>query len=123
VEAASHPIATEFPTGRTATVETLREAAERLVAELRAALPPTEAPAARPEPGDDDISDLSNRERDVLELVADGLTNEEIAPRLYLSVRTVERHLSNIYVKLRVSGKAARAAAAARYSRFAVGSV
>jgi DNA-binding NarL/FixJ family response regulator len=49
--------------------------------------------------------------------VADGLSNEEIAGRLVLSVRTVERHLSNVYVKLRVSGKAARAAAAARYSQ------
>jgi DNA-binding NarL/FixJ family response regulator len=53
----------------------------------------------------------------VLALVADGLNNEEIAARLYLSVRTVERHLSNIYVKLGVTGKAARAAAAARFSR------
>jgi DNA-binding CsgD family transcriptional regulator len=34
-----------------------------------------------------------------------------------VSVRTVERHLSNIYAKLRVFGKAARAAAAVRYSR------
>jgi pimeloyl-ACP methyl ester carboxylesterase/DNA-binding CsgD family transcriptional regulator len=57
---------------------------------------------------------LSTRELEVLELVATGLTNEEIAERLTLSVRTVERHLSNIYAKLRVSGKAGRAAAAAR---------
>jgi DNA-binding NarL/FixJ family response regulator len=54
---------------------------------------------------------------EVLELVAAGLTNEAIAERLFLSVRTVERHLSNVYVKLRVSGKAGRAAAAARYSQ------
>ena len=60
---------------------------------------------------------LSNRELAVLELVASGLNNEEIASRLYISVRTVERHLSNIYVKLGVSGKAARAAAAARFAR------
>jgi pimeloyl-ACP methyl ester carboxylesterase/DNA-binding CsgD family transcriptional regulator len=76
------------------------------------------APAAIPLPPTDD---LSVREREVLALVADGLTNEEIAERLFLSPRTVERHLSNVYVKLRVSGKAARAAAAARYVQDATG--
>jgi pimeloyl-ACP methyl ester carboxylesterase/DNA-binding CsgD family transcriptional regulator len=63
------------------------------------------------------VLDLSERERDVMALVAEGLSNEAIAERLVLSVRTVERHLSNVYVKLRVSGKAARAAAAARFSQ------
>ena len=58
---------------------------------------------------------LSARERDVLGLVADGNSNEEIAGRLALSTRTVERHLSNIYTKLGVSGRSARAAAAARF--------
>jgi pimeloyl-ACP methyl ester carboxylesterase/DNA-binding CsgD family transcriptional regulator len=61
------------------------------------------------------VEDLSAREREVMQLVAQGLSNEEIAERLVLSVRTVERHLSNVYAKLRVSGKAARAAAAARF--------
>jgi len=61
------------------------------------------------------IAELSVREREVLELVSMGLTNEEIADRLYLSIRTVERHLTNIYAKLRVSGKAGRAAAAALF--------
>jgi pimeloyl-ACP methyl ester carboxylesterase/DNA-binding CsgD family transcriptional regulator len=61
------------------------------------------------------LPDLSSRELAVLGLVADGLSNEQIAARLHISVRTVERHLSNVYAKLRVSGKAARAAAAARY--------
>jgi RNA polymerase sigma factor (sigma-70 family) len=64
-----------------------------------------------------DLSELSEREREVLELVAAGMSNEEIAERLFLSTRTVERHLSNVYAKLRVSGKSARAAAAARFSR------
>jgi pimeloyl-ACP methyl ester carboxylesterase/DNA-binding CsgD family transcriptional regulator len=67
-------------------------------------------------PSDDDLEELSAREREVLELVAEGLSNEQIGERLVLSVRTVERHLSNIYAKLRISGKAARAAAAVRYS-------
>ncbi len=60
---------------------------------------------------------LTRRERAVLELVAEGLDNEQVAQRLVLSVRTVERHLSNIYAKLGVTGKAARVAAAARFLR------
>jgi DNA-binding CsgD family transcriptional regulator len=63
-----------------------------------------------------EIGDLSDRELDVLARVAEGRSNQEIAASLYLSVRTVERHLSNIYAKLRISGKAARAGAAARFS-------
>jgi DNA-binding CsgD family transcriptional regulator len=47
-------------------------------------------------------------------LAAEGRTNLEIGDALALSVRTVERHLSNDYLKLDVSGKAARAAAVAR---------
>jgi RNA polymerase sigma factor (sigma-70 family) len=64
-----------------------------------------------------DLSELSEREREVLQLVAAGMTNEQIAERLFLSARTVERHLSNVYAKLRLSGKSARAAAAAHFSR------
>jgi pimeloyl-ACP methyl ester carboxylesterase/DNA-binding CsgD family transcriptional regulator len=60
---------------------------------------------------------LSPRELDVLRLVAEGRTNEEIAEALTLSIRTVERHLSNVYAKLGVVGRAARAAAATRYAR------
>ncbi|HEU4331014.1 MAG TPA: alpha/beta fold hydrolase [Lapillicoccus sp.] len=57
---------------------------------------------------------LSAREREVLTLAARGLDNDDIAHELQLSVRTVERHLQNVYVKLDVQGKSARAAAVAR---------
>ena len=61
--------------------------------------------------------ELSPRERDILRLAADGRTNDEIAVALTLSVRTVERHLSNSYAKLGLSGRVARAAAVAAYLR------
>ena len=50
----------------------------------------------------------------MLTLAAEGLDNDDIARELHLSVRTVERHLQNVYVKLDVQGKSARAAAVAR---------
>jgi class 3 adenylate cyclase/DNA-binding CsgD family transcriptional regulator len=78
---------------------------------------PAPAPA-KPTPHDgQQLADLSRRELEVLALVADGRSNAEIATSLYLSTRTIERHVSNIYAKLRITGKAARAAAAARFSR------
>jgi DNA-binding CsgD family transcriptional regulator len=57
---------------------------------------------------------LSARELDVLRLAAQGHDNAAIAESLTLSVRTVERHLQNAYLKLGVQGKSARAAAVAR---------
>ena len=63
------------------------------------------------------VQPLSAREREVLAQAADGRSNDEIAGALGLSPRTVERHLSNVYGKLGLSGPAARAAAVARYLR------
>jgi DNA-binding CsgD family transcriptional regulator len=60
---------------------------------------------------------LTNRQREIINLVAQGRGNDEIAQRLHLSVRTVERHLSNIYTRLGVNGRAARAAAAVAAQR------
>ncbi len=48
---------------------------------------------------------LSDRERQILLLVADGLTNREIAERLFLSHHTVESHVKRIYRKLAVSSR------------------
>jgi pimeloyl-ACP methyl ester carboxylesterase/DNA-binding CsgD family transcriptional regulator len=64
--------------------------------------------------GADPVSELSAREVEVLRLAAEGYDNEGIAGALVLSVRTVERHLQNIYAKLDVRGKSARAAAVGR---------
>jgi DNA-binding CsgD family transcriptional regulator/tetratricopeptide (TPR) repeat protein len=50
---------------------------------------------------------LSNRELDVLALVAEGLTDREVAVRLYISPRTVNQHLRSIYNKLGVSSRTA----------------
>jgi two-component system, NarL family, response regulator NreC len=49
---------------------------------------------------------LSEREREVLRLLALGHTNQEIASKLYLSVRTVETHRAHIMQKLRLSSRA-----------------
>ncbi len=70
-----------------------------------------------PAPSDADITTLTDRERELLHLAAEGLSNEEMADRLTLSVRTVERHLSNAYLKLGITGKSARTAAVARLLR------
>lgn len=48
---------------------------------------------------------LTAREREVLQLLARGLRNKEIAARLFVSERTVNFHLANIYAKLHVSGR------------------
>ena len=49
---------------------------------------------------------LSDRERDVLRLLALGHTNQEIASQLYISVRTAETHRAHIMQKLRLQSRA-----------------
>jgi pimeloyl-ACP methyl ester carboxylesterase/DNA-binding CsgD family transcriptional regulator len=65
-------------------------------------------------PTTDRLAGLSPRELHVLRLAAHGQDNDAIAAELVLSVRTVERHLQNIYAKLGVGGKSARTAAVAQ---------
>ena len=56
--------------------------------------------------------EFTGRELEILRLISEGKNNEEIAEKLFLSIRTVEKHLTNIYSKLGISGKSARAFAA-----------
>jgi len=51
------------------------------------------------------LESLSNREREILDLLSQGLSNKTIASQLYLSVRTVEGHLANIYLRLGVHSR------------------
>jgi DNA-binding CsgD family transcriptional regulator len=60
------------------------------------------------------VTALTPRELDVLKLVAQGLSNPDIARRLFLSEHTVHRHLANILRKLSLSSRAAAAALAVR---------
>jgi len=67
------------------------------------------ASAIEPLPG------LSRRETEVLRLVAQGLSNQQIGDRLFLSEHTVKRHVANILTKLDLPSRAAAAAHAARH--------
>jgi pimeloyl-ACP methyl ester carboxylesterase/DNA-binding CsgD family transcriptional regulator len=70
---------------------------------------PAPKPASRGE-----VEELTRRECDVLRLVAEGMTDADIAERLVLSPHTVHRHVANILRKLRLHSRAAAAAHAAR---------
>jgi ATP/maltotriose-dependent transcriptional regulator MalT len=92
--------------GRDEEAETAEATATAELAELGAVLP-KRADARR----SGDV--LTRRERDVLRLLAQGRSNDDIATELVLSVRTVESHVASIYAKIGASGRTARAAATA----------
>jgi len=72
------------------------EIARRLLGFFSAprAVPPSEA-----------FPDLTSREAEVLGLISCGMSNQEIARRLYLSAKTVRNHVSNIFLKLQVADR------------------
>jgi len=85
-------------------------AAIRAAARGESVLPPMVATMvvrhlAGKEPPEKPLQPLTGRELEVLPLAAQGLTNYDIAQRLYISVRTVEAHLTHIYNKLGVGSR------------------
>jgi DNA-binding CsgD family transcriptional regulator len=100
------------------TVESLRQAlatfetvgAARYAERARRALRALGVRLPSPRSGRDTGQPLSRRELEVARLVAEGLTNAEIAERLVVSVRTVGSHLEHIYGRLGISSRSALAA-------------
>ncbi len=62
-------------------------------------------PAAIIAATDDPFPELTDRERDILDLLAQGRRNADIAAELYLSPKTVSNHLTSIFAKLQVAGR------------------
>jgi DNA-binding NarL/FixJ family response regulator len=86
---------------------TLLDEFARLAArEGQIAIPEATAPADPPAPGRHPAG-LTAREVEVLRLVADGLTDGQIAERLFVSARTVGQHLRSVYNKLGVDNRSA----------------
>jgi DNA-binding CsgD family transcriptional regulator len=92
----------------------LEEVADHLGIGIDAAglLKALEGRARDTEQDDARAADLTRREREILDLLARGYTNRQVAERLFLSVRTVEWHRERIQAKLSVSGRAALVEAA-----------
>ena len=63
-------------------------------------------PAPDPAVPEPHLAGLSAREADVLRLVATGLTNAEVAEKLFLSSRTIDWHVGSIYRKLEIHSRA-----------------
>ena len=61
------------------------------------------------------VVDLSDRESEVLALIAKGLTNAQIADELYLSIETVKTYVKRLYAKLDVHNRAQAAVAASSH--------
>jgi DNA-binding NarL/FixJ family response regulator len=65
---------------------------------------------------DDELSALTEQERKLLTLIAEGLTNRQIGERMYLAEKTVKNYVSNVLAKLGMSRRSEAAAYAARLS-------
>lgn len=66
------------------------------------------------------LNDLTDREREILQLLAEGLRNDDIAAKLFISPQTVQTHVRNILGKLRVHSKLEAVAFAVRHGAITV---
>jgi len=97
-----------YASGRTLNPDSWFEKAGAIVAAVEA------ADAARQSRNSHIAAGLTRRERDILVLVADGLSDREVAEALFIGQGTVRHHLTNIFGKLEVSSRTAAIAAARR---------
>lgn len=97
------------------TAEMELDAASRVFEELGAVLDLEFAKQLSAIPAQGSASEITLRETEVLRLVATGVTNRAIAEALFISEKTVARHLSNIYLKLDLSTRAAATAYAYKH--------
>jgi len=95
---------------KTRSADLLVDGIERVVAGERVGfdVDPSTRPSTR-------IVDLSDRESEVLALIAKGLTNAQIAEELYLSIETVKTYVKRLYAKLDVHNRAQAAVAASSH--------
>jgi DNA-binding NarL/FixJ family response regulator len=89
-------------------------AATRLMARLR-------GQAAQKPQQPDALAELTDRERDILALIGEGLTNREIGQRLYLAEKTVKNHISRMLAKLGVERRVQAAVIASQAAEHAAG--
>lgn len=80
-----------------------------LAAEMLVSLTNTHAP--------DTLQELTERERDILQLIGTGLTNREIGTKLFLSEKTIKHYVTNILQKLQVRSRVEAALIAAKHDR------
>jgi DNA-binding NarL/FixJ family response regulator len=68
----------------------------------------------RTKPAEDELAGLSDQERRILDLIAEGYTNRQIAETIFLAEKTVKNYVSNLLAKLGMSRRTEAAAYAAR---------
>jgi two-component system, NarL family, response regulator DevR len=73
--------------------------------------------AGRPTDTGDPLAELTDREREILDLIGEGLTNRQIGERLFLAEKTIKNYVSNLLAKLGMERRTQAAVLASRISR------